>query len=404
MLVFMVAFMTTGGTLGYLRLQGNINSHDVSDLLGTDRPIEPTPTDPAASDAHAGETLNILMLGSDSRDGDNSDYGDEEGMRADAALLVQIPPNRRTLTVVSIPRDTLVDIPACVRPDGTSSSPQRQAMFNSAFTTGAQNESIPHGAACTIKTVEALTGVLIDDFVVVDFSGFTNVVDALGGIPMDVPFDISDAYADLSLAAGCQILDGHDALGFARVRKSVPGDGSDISRIGRQQDLLAAIIKDTLSTRVLTNPVRLYEVADRATQTITTGHRIGSLTEIVGLAASLRNLNLDEVLFITMPFDYAGARVVPNATYAPQVWESLRSGQPIDPRLTGVGWEIAEQIAADEAAAQQPTESPAETPSETPSDAPTDTATDTPTPEGNNPPAEETPEEPPACTRETARK
>lgn len=404
-LTFLLAFGTTAGALVYTQLQGNIDRHDLGELLGTDRPVEPTPTQGSETvDPNAGQTLNLLLLGSDSRDGENANvggFGAFEGMRADTTLLVQIPADRSSLTVVSIPRDTLVDIPSCTRPDGTTSAPQSQAMFNSAFSTGSANTSLPHGAACTIRTVEALTGVLIDDFVVVDFAGFINLIDALDGVPMEVEEAIHDVDAGLDLEAGCQILHGHDALGYARVRKTV-GDGSDISRIGRQQDLLMAIIRDVLSSRVLTDPVRLYQVADAATQTITTGQQIGSLPQIVGLAASMKDVKLDEIAFITMPFDWAGARVVPNAAYSEMVWESLRQGQPVDPRLTGAGWEIAEQIAADQAAEQEATDAAqddAQAPTATPETG--EVATDGPT--GATIAPTDVPVDMPSCTRETAR-
>lgn len=151
-----------------------------------------------------------------------------------------------------------------------------------------------------------------------------------------------------------------------------------------------AVIKDALSSRVLTNPVLLYEVADAGTQTITTGRDIGNISTIVGLAYSLRYLDLDEVNFITMPFDWAGDRVVPSPLYADQVWQALRSRQAADPRLSGPGWEITEQLAKDEAEANATDE-----PSETPTPEPTEQATIAPSDE---------PDDPSTCTRETARK
>lgn len=401
-LTFLLAFATSGGALAYNRFQNNIDTHDIGDLLGTDRPTVSEDVE-TADDAHAGQTLNLLFMGTDSREGDNAELdgsGTTTGMRADTTLLVQVPADRKGLTVVSIPRDTLVDIPACTRPDGTESYPQSQAMFNSAFNTGSGGTSIAHGAACTIKTVEALTGVLIDDFVVVDFAGFIGLIDALDGIPMYVEEDITSKEAQLELTAGCQILDGADALGFARVRKGV-SDGSDIARIGRQQDLLMAVIEDALSSRVLTNPAMLYEVADAATQTITTGRDIGNLTTIVGLAYSMRNVDLDQIQFITMPFDWAGDRVVPSPLYAEDVWQALRTRQPVDPRLSGVGWEITEQLAKDEAAEQAtdgPTDDATDDPTSEPTGEPTDDAAPTiaPTDEPTDPAA--------TCTRETAKK
>lgn len=352
-LTFVLLFAGTGFALGYSQLQGNIDRQDIDDLLGTDRPTTAAATTTDLEDSYEGQALNILVMGSDSRDGTNSSVNSSdntEGMRSDTTLIVHIPADRKSLTVVSIPRDTLVDIPSCTLPDGSESSPQYSAMFNSAFSTGGQGTSVTHAAACTIKTVEQLTGILIDDFVVIDFTGFISLVDNLGGIPMYIEEDIDDDAADLHIQAGCRLLDGAEALGYARVRKTV-GDGSDISRIGRQQDFMSAVINEVLSTRLLTNPVSLYRVAESATASLTTGTTIGSLTEIVGLAASMKSLSLDSVTFITMPFDWAGNRVTVNDTYADQVWEALRTDSAVDSRLSGAGYEIAERIAQDEASA-----------------------------------------------------
>lgn len=374
-LVFVLAFSTSAIGFAYTRLQGNIDQHDITDLLGTERPTAAEPTGPTTEDAHEGETLNFLFMGTDSRDGANAELdgsGTTGGMRADTTLLVQVPADRQSLTVVSIPRDTLVTVPECQRPDGSMTYSQSNAMFNSAFNTGSGGTSFAHGAACTIKTVEQLTGVFVDDFVVVDFQGFIHLIDALDGVPMYVEEDINSREADLELVAGCQILDGTDALGFARVRKGVGDDGSDISRIGRQQDLMMAVIRDILSSRVLTNPVRLYEVADRGTQTLTAGNTLGSIPQLVGLAASMVNLDLNEVVFVTMPFDWQGARVSPNLEYSEQLWENLRNGQPVDERISGPGWEITERLLADEAAANatdEPTDGASE-PTDEPDDGP----------------------------------
>src|SRR5665647_2972681 len=201
-------------------------------------------------------------------------------MRSDTTMLAHISADRTHIEVVSIPRDTLVDIPACTLPDGTTTEPQYDAMFNSAFQLGAAGGDIGSATACTMLTVEELTGAYVDDFVVVDFAGFINVVDALGGVAMYVPEDIDDHLSGLQLEQGCHLLDGTEALGFARVRKTV-GDGSDISRIGRQQDLVMAVVNEALTTSLLTNPARLYQFLDSTTRTLTTGQEVGDLTSLV---------------------------------------------------------------------------------------------------------------------------
>lgn len=131
-------------------------------------------------------------------------------------------------------------------------------MFNSAFFFGSQTGDLGGGAACTVLTVEAWTGIRIDDFVLVDFNGFQAMVDSLGGVPMYIPEPISDSRAHLEIEeTGCQLLDGHDALGYARARYNIFGsDGSDIARIGRQQELVAAIAREALTTRILTDQPR----------------------------------------------------------------------------------------------------------------------------------------------------
>ncbi|MFH5824215.1 LCP family protein [Georgenia sp. AZ-5] len=323
-----------GGVLAYSQMQGNITRHDVAGLLGDDRPPREEPN-AAPADPRAGQALNLLVLGSDSRAGANDDGSGIGGMRSDTTMIVHVAADRSRVEVVSIPRDTLVDVPDCQLPDGSTIPAREDAIFTSAFASAGKTGDVAAAAACTIRTVESLTGVYIDDFVVVDFAGFVNVVDALGGVPMYVPEPIEDPRAELSLAAGCQVLDGHDALGFARVRKSV-GDGSDISRIGRQQELVGAIAREALGKHLLTDLPSLYRFLDAATSTLTTGPVIGELTTLAGLANSLRGIDPADITFVTMPFQWAGNRVVP-AAEATDLWAALAADQPVAASLAGTG-------------------------------------------------------------------
>lgn len=388
-LVFLLAFATSVVGLTVKRVQGNITTYDVDQLLEGSRP---TPSgSPPPVDLNAGRALNFVVIGSDSREGANDvdgagASGTTAGMRSDTTMLVHISADRSHVEVVSIPRDALVDIPACVRADGSQSSPQYDAMFNSAFQTGGGDGDIGAAAACTIRTVEELTGIYVDDFVVVDFAGFINVVNALGGVAMEIPEDIDDKEAGLHIQQGCRLLDGTQALGFARVRKSV-GDGSDISRIGRQQDLVLAIVEEALSTNLLRNPARLYRFVDTSTQTLTTGNQVGDVGTLAGLGASLSSLRTDNVTFITMPFEWAGPRVRPTTEYAMVVWDALRADQPVDPVYSGESWAIAEALAERAAQATQP---------------PTTEEPTTAAPPPDPGPAVTPPPEPVACTKETA--
>jgi len=387
---FIVAFALSAAGLSYSRFQNNIDTQNIDQLLGSDRPTvvgTPSPTD-----INRGRALNLLVLGSDSRSGENvavDGSGTVEGMRSDTTMLVHISADRSHVEVVSIPRDTLVDIPACMRGDGSTSEPQAGAMFNAAFETGGKDGDIAAAAACTIRTVERLTGLYITDFVVVDFAGFINVVDALGGVAMFIPEDVDDAASDLQLEQGCRLLDGRQALGFARVRKSV-GDGSDISRISRQQDLVLAIIDEALSTNLLRTPTRLYQFLDTSTQTLTTGDRIGSVSTLAGLGTSLASIRSGDITFVTMPFEWAGPRVTPAVEYADVVWEALRADELVDPIYSGEAWAIKLALEEREAAATATTAAPDPAATE-------GTASATVTPEPAVPA-----EDPSICTKETA--
>ena len=327
-----VLFATSAVAIAYNDIQGNIDRHDIADYLG-ERPTgdtTPTPIDPAA-----GEPINVVVLGSDSRAGDNSDFGSDEGQRSDTTMLLHVSADRERVEIVSIPRDTLVPIPSCRMGDGSWTQPQSEAMFNSAFALGADGGDVGTAAACTIRTIEQMSGVYVDDFVVVDFAGFINVVDALGGVPRCIPEDISGRRAHLELTAGQQVLDGEEALGYARARYNVPGsDGSDISRIGRQQELVGAIAREALGKNLLTDMPALYRFLDAGTSTLTTGSQLGSIPTLAGLAYSLRGIDLDNITFVTMPFDWAGNRVRPNAE-SEVVWEAVRNDEPVQAALDG---------------------------------------------------------------------
>ena len=363
-------FATSTFAIAYNDIQGNIDTHDIEDYLG-DRPTAATQETPAPIDPAAGEEINIVVLGSDSRSGEGNDsFGQEDGERADTTMVIHISADRQRVEVVSIPRDTLVTVPSCRLGDGSWTEPRYDAMFNSAFATGADNGGVGAAAACTMRTIEELSGVYLDDFVVVDFTGFINVVDALGGVPMCIPEPISDRRAKLELEAGEQILNGHDALGFARARYNVPGsDGSDIGRIGRQQELVGAIAREAMSKNLLTDLPALYRFLDAATSTLTTGSQLGSISTLAGLAYSVRNIDLDSIVFATMPFEWAGDRVRPSAE-AEVLWAALLADEPIDEALNPTGEEPDDGATGGLAGTADDRETPTEDPTTSPDGGP----------------------------------
>ncbi len=267
---------------------------------------------------------NVLLIGSDSRSGNgNSRYGHDSGTeRSDTTILLHLAADRDSATAVSLPRDLMVNVPGCHRPDGSLTKPGL-TQFNSAFATG--------GSACTIRTVEKLTGIRIDHHVVVDFEGFKEMVDALDGVEVCLRKPVDDKDAELKLPAGRVTLDGEQALGYVRARKSL-GDGSDTDRMNRQQRFLGALVNKVQSNGVLLNPVKLYPVLDAATSSLTTDPKLASLRGLYDLVRGLRSIPTERVQFLTVPREsYAGDAnrdqlVQPDAG---KLFARLRTDEPV---------------------------------------------------------------------------
>lgn len=266
---------------------GDIKTHDISGQLGDDRPTKnPDPV--------AGEPINILVLGSDTRENQGNGFGGSDYLgseRADVTILVHLSGDREWATAVSIPRDTWVDMPDCTRDDGTI-APGYSGKFNESLSRG--------GPACVVKTVEQITGVFIDHFMIVDFQGFKDIVQAVGGVKVCVDEPISDDKAKLYLDAGTHVLTGQQAIAFVRARYSV-GDGSDLSRIRRQQDFMASLVRSVTSAGTLLNPIKLVNLIQAVANSLTTDPELGSLDGMKNLAFNLQNLGPADVRFITAP-------------------------------------------------------------------------------------------------------
>ncbi|MGW3462556.1 LCP family protein [Streptomyces olivaceoviridis] len=237
------------------------------------------------------DAQNILLIGSDTRAGaGNGKYGKDAGTeRSDTTILLHLAADRHSATAVSLPRDLMVDIPGCGQKDGRRSDPVF-AMFNHAFQVG--------GSACTIRTVEKLTGIRIDHHMVLDFSGFKEMVDAVDGVQVCLKEPVDDKAAKLRLPAGKVTLDGEQALGFVRARKSL-GNGSDTERMERQQRFLGALVNKVQS--ILPNPVKLYPVLNAATSSLTTDPELASLGGLYQLVRGLRDIPTEHVQFLTVP-------------------------------------------------------------------------------------------------------
>ncbi|MCQ4210827.1 LCP family protein [Streptomyces longispororuber] len=312
-----------GGTgLGYVyfKLNGNIKSVDINAALGTDRPEN---VDNGSQD--------ILVLGSDSRAGDNKTVGggqDEGSARSDTAMVVHIYKGHKKASIVSIPRDTLIDRPSCTSKDGTEYPAAHDVMFNSAYSTG--------GAACAVKTVESLSGIRMDHYVEVDFSGFQELIDDLGGVEVTTSKAIDDPDSHLKLDAGTHQLDGEQALGLVRTRHGV-GDGSDLGRIQLQQAFMKALMDQIKHVGVFANPKKLYDLADTATKSVTTDSELASVKDLTSFANGLKGIGSNDMNMVTLPVQYDPAdanRVLVDETKSDQVWKALKADRAVPKAAT----------------------------------------------------------------------
>ncbi|MFJ4714009.1 LCP family protein [Streptomyces sp. NPDC088785] len=313
LLVLVLAAGGTGYWL-YSNLNGNIDGVDLDKALGTDRP-EKLPT----------SGTNVLVLGSDSRAGANAALktGKVSGARSDTALVMHIPEGRKQATAVSIPRDTLVTRPECTKSDGTTLPSAKRVMFNSVYSVA--------GPACVVKTVEQMSGVRLDHFMEIDFAGFKGLVDAIGGVDVTVDQAIHDKSSGLDLTKGTHKLDGAQSLAFVRTRHGI-GDGSDLGRIGLQQQFMIDLLSEIKKQDLLGSPTKSYKIADSLTSSLTTDSELANLKALAEFGRSLKGVDPETMETIMLPVAYDTVdrnRVVAAEPQATQLWKALRTGADI---------------------------------------------------------------------------
>lgn len=231
-------------------------------------------------------TLNVLLLGSDSRDPDGAAGGP---YRADTIMLMHVPSDRQEAYFISIPRDLWVPIPPT--PDGSAGG--REAKINAATAFG--------GVPLMVQTVEAYTGVRLDHVVLVDFGGFVEVTDALGGVEMEIKQTITSIHPPRrTFPEGRNLLTGEEALDYIRQRYQFP-DG-DFTRMRNQQQFLRAMMDRAVSSGTLSDPVKLNTFLQTVTQTLTVDEDFSLLS----VAWQLRHLRGDDLHFLTSPHNGAG--------------------------------------------------------------------------------------------------
>src|SRR4051794_28786401 len=343
----------------YRHLNGNLNVQNVDDQLGDDRPDKVKVEGPKAP-------LNILVMGSDSRDCKGCGLDQEAGGGSDTTILFHLSADRESAYGVSIPRDSLVTRPDCISEDGDTIPGGSSQIWNAAFSYG--------GAACTIKQFEATTGVRVDNYVVVDFASFQGMVDAVDGVEVCVPEDIDDQAHGITIKKGTRTLTGKEALAYVRVRHGV-GDGSDIGRIKRQQAFIGALIAKVLSSGTLTRIDRLVPFLNAATKSLTTD--IPNIKEMAKVGLQFKNIGLKRIRFITVPFVYSTAQPgrVEWTEDADTLWKRIANDQPLGKlRVGSLGADQVPSGGASDSATTSDSESPSDGESPSGSESPSGTA------------------------------
>lgn len=337
----------------YYSLRSGMVQHDIGSLLSEDeRPDK-------ISDA-----VNILFIGSDGFEADSPAYSTEfEGERSDSLMLAHISPDNR-VSVISFPRDSLVQLPQC---DAYGQADGTYGYF------GMINTALYHGGPpCVIRTIETLTDIRVDHFVHLSFASFRDVVDAIGGVDMCIPEPMQDRRAKLDLDAGEQTLDGEQALAFVRARYEI-GDGGDMGRIDRQQMFLAALADQATSGDVLSSPTKLNGILQAVARHSATDREL-TLDRMLSIAVTMADVDLSDIEFHTVPWyqaPYDPNRVMWNEEDAGELFAAVREDRPLPTLLAADDATIpqepptAEPTPADPAALEEGTEGPAEGPAET---------------------------------------
>jgi len=325
-------FLAAAGTGYYLlhHVLGNVATVSLDNLKNRPASAKPDPQ---------GQTpLNILILGSQTRDGQTlathvGDSSKDGTDLSDTAMLLHISADRKWADVVSIPRDLFVPIPACqdrTNP-GQTDAAQSEAQFYDAMGEG--------GPACAVATVEKMTNIRIDHFVELTFDAFIQLTDAVGGVQVCIPPPgINDPdYSGLVLSAGLHTITGNEALAFVRDRHGLV-TGMDTQRIRMQQMFMTSLFDKLTSNGTMDDPITLYKIATSLSSNVTVDTGLDNLSTMISIAQSVGAISKKYIQYLTAPYtldtpgeysyDEAGEHSSPGPGFD-QLWTYLRDDQPI---------------------------------------------------------------------------
>jgi LCP family protein required for cell wall assembly len=341
-----------GVVLIYNNWNGNIDRQDLAAQLGDDRPKKEKVEGPR-------EPMNILVMGSDSRDCEGCGVdGESTNGLSDTTILFHLSANRKFAYGISIPRDTAVMRPTCYEEDGSEiRAASAYDKWNAAFSYG--------GPACTIRQFEQVTGIPLDNYVVVNFGQFKDMVNALDGVEVCIPEDIDDEVRNIYLKAGTREIKGNEALTYVRARYRI-GDGTDPNRTRRQQAFIGSMINKALTAGMLARPDRLIGFMNAATTGLQTDFE--NIAQMADLAVTAQGIGADNIKFITTPWVYSD-KVSSGIEWTPEVqklWRLVREDKRLTPEFLKDALSAGDKPdgtpTADDAASDSPSD--AESPSD----------------------------------------
>jgi len=323
--VVLVSGISLGGIV-FSQLATNVQANAVTLVGETEGP-------PPSIGAFEGG-FNMLIVGSDKCE-DPKGCKDREANLNDVTMLLHVSEDQTNAVAVSFPRDLVVPIPSCPREDGKGN--------NSAMSARPINETLSYGGlACTVLTVEALTGLDIPFAGMITFSGVIEMSNAIGGVPVCFAGPVKDKYTGLDIKeAGTYTIAGQDALNFLRSRHGV-GDGSDLTRISSQQVYLSSLVRTLKSAETLGDPVKVYGLAQAATQSMSLSNSLANLDTMASIALALKDIPLESVTFVQYPGTtgvggvYEG-KVAPIKAKADALMAKIRADEPFTLATVGDG-------------------------------------------------------------------
>ncbi|MEU3128497.1 LCP family protein [Streptomyces sp. NPDC006874] len=346
--VLALLILGTGGAgyLYYRHLNANIKKEDLT--LG-DKQM----ADHKAN--AAGQTpLNILIIGSDARDSkENQKLGGAKETfggtpLADVQMLLHLSADRSNISVVSMPRDTMLTMPKCTDPD-------TKKVYQASTKPVQTNESLGRGGpGCTVAAWYELTGITIDHFMMIDFAGVVSMADAVGGVPVCVDANVYSHGLDgkgsgLKLKEGTTPVKGEQALQWLRTRYGFE-DNTDLGRAKAQHQYLNSMVRELRKGTKLTDPGKLMDLAEAATNALTVDKGLDTVKKLYDLAEELKKAPTNRITMTTMPnvygTGYLSGRVFPKPGEAEQLFRMVREDIPLDGKASERKTPVAKDTSA----------------------------------------------------------